>query len=75
MTLTLEEFCKVYIREIVQLHGVLVSIVLDRDPRFTAHIFYNFKNIEFRLKVSLQESLLVFQIFRNSLLKKHVLNY
>ena len=37
MTLTLEEFCKLYIREIVILHGVPVSIVFDRDPRFTAH--------------------------------------
>ena len=37
MTFTLEEFCGLYIREIVRLHGVLVSIVSDRDPRFTAH--------------------------------------
>ena len=37
MTFTLEEFCKLYIREIVRLHGVPVSIVSDRDPRFTAH--------------------------------------
>ena len=36
MTFTLEEFCKLYIREIVQLHGVPVSIVSDRDLRFTA---------------------------------------
>ena len=35
VTFTLEEFCRLYIREIVRLHGVLVSIVLDRDPRFT----------------------------------------
>ena len=33
MTFTLEEFCQVYICEIVRLHGVPVSIVLDRDPR------------------------------------------
>ena len=33
MTFTLDEFCLLYICEIFRLHGVLVSIVLDRDPR------------------------------------------
>ena len=33
MTFTLEEFYRVYICEIVRLHGVLVSIISDRDPR------------------------------------------
>ena len=37
MTFALERFCRLYIREIVRLHGVPVSIVSDRDPRFTAH--------------------------------------
>ena len=36
MTFKQEEFCKLYIREIVRLHGVPVSIVSDRDPRFIA---------------------------------------
>ena len=37
MTFSLERFCRLNIREIVRLHGVPISIVLDRDPRFTAH--------------------------------------
>ena len=35
MTFTLEEFYRLYIWEIVRLHRVLVSIVSNRDPRFT----------------------------------------
>ena len=42
MTFTLERFCQLYIQEIVRLHGVPVSIVSDRDPRFTAHIWKSF---------------------------------
>ena len=34
MTFTLEKFCRLYICEIVRLHGVPVSIVSNRDPRF-----------------------------------------
>ena len=33
MTFIFEEFCRVYICEIVRLHGVSVSIVSDRDPK------------------------------------------
>ena len=36
-TFTLKEFCRLYVQEIVRLHGVLVSIVSDQDPRFMAH--------------------------------------
>ena len=43
MTFTMEEFYRLYIREIVWLHGVLVSIVLDRDPRFTAQFWKSFQ--------------------------------
>ena len=43
MTFTLEELCKLYICEIVRLHGVLVSIISDRDPKFTAHFWKIFQ--------------------------------
>ena len=42
MTCTLEEFCRLYIREIVWLHRVPFSIVSNRDPRFTAHFWKSF---------------------------------
>ena len=43
MTFTLEEFCRLYILEIIRLHGVPVSIVSDRDPRFTAQFWKSFQ--------------------------------
>ena len=33
---TLEHLAKLYVQEIIRLHGVPVSIVSDRDPRFTS---------------------------------------
>ena len=42
MTFTFEEFDRLYIREIVQLYGVSVSIISDRDPRFTAQFWRSF---------------------------------
>ena len=45
MTFTLEELFRLYIREIVQLQGVLVSIVSNRDPRFTAHFWKSFQRV------------------------------
>ena len=43
MTFTLEELCRLYIREIFRLHGAPVSIVLDMDPRFMTHFWKSFQ--------------------------------
>ena len=42
MTFTLEDSNRLYIQEIVWLHGVPVSIVSDRGPRFTAYFLKSF---------------------------------
>ena len=45
MNFTLERFYRFYIREIVRLHGVPVSIVSNRDPMFTAHFWKSFQKV------------------------------
>ena len=53
MTFALKRFCRIYIREIVRLHGVPGSIVSDKDPRFTAYFWKSFqKAIGTRLTMS-----------------------
>ena len=36
---TVDKLSRLYVREIIRLHGVPVSIVSDRDPRFTARFW------------------------------------
>ena len=43
MTFTLEEFCRLYIQDIVWLHGVSVSIISHIDLRFTARFWKSFQ--------------------------------
>ena len=45
MTFSLERFCRLYIREILRLYGVPVSIVSDRDSRFSAHFWESSKRL------------------------------
>ena len=43
MTFIFEEFDRSYLREIFKLYGVSVSIISDRDPRFTAQFWRSFQ--------------------------------
>ncbi|XP_073057247.1 uncharacterized protein [Primulina eburnea] len=38
-TFTMNQYAEVYVAEIVRLHGIHVSIVSDRDPRFTSEFW------------------------------------
>ena len=53
MTFALERLFRLYIRELVRLHGVPVSIVSDKVPRFTAYFWKSFqKDMGTRLTMS-----------------------
>ena len=39
----LDKLAELYIREIVRLHGILISIISDRDPRFTSRFWGKFQ--------------------------------
>ncbi|EOY16995.1 Uncharacterized protein TCM_036100 [Theobroma cacao] len=42
-TFSIERLARLYIDEVVRLHGVPVSIVSDRDPRFTSRFWLKFQ--------------------------------
>jgi len=35
----MDKLAELYVREVVRLHGVPTTIVLDRDPRFTSRFW------------------------------------
>lgn len=36
MNFSMDQYARLYIKEVIRLHGILASIVSDRDPRFTS---------------------------------------
>ena len=41
---SLDKLAQLYVREIIRLHGTPVSIVSDRDPRFTSRFWPSLQN-------------------------------
>jgi hypothetical protein len=39
MTDSVDKLAKLYINKVIRFYGVLVSIILDRDPRFTSRLW------------------------------------
>jgi hypothetical protein len=44
ITNSMDKLAELYVREIVRLHGVPISIVSDRDPRFTSRFWEKLQN-------------------------------
>ena len=38
---SMDRLASLYIKEIVRMHGVLISLVSDRDPRFTSRFWHS----------------------------------
>ena len=43
-TSSMEKLAKLYVKDIVRLHGALVTIVSDRGPRFTSRFWPSLQN-------------------------------
>jgi hypothetical protein len=41
MTDLVDKLAKLYVNEVIRLHGVPVSIISDRDPRFTSRLWHS----------------------------------
>jgi hypothetical protein len=41
MTNLVDKLAKLYVDEVIILHGVPISIISDRDPRFTSRLWPN----------------------------------
>jgi len=43
MTNSVDKLAKLYVDEVIRLHGVPVSIISDQDPRFTSRLWPSFQ--------------------------------
>jgi len=45
MTNPIDKLVKLYVKKVVRLHGVPISILFDRDPRFTSILWLRIQNV------------------------------
>ena len=43
VTFTAEQLVELYLKEVVQLHGILLSVILDRDTKFVSKFWHRFQ--------------------------------
>ena len=75
VSFSMDQLTSLYIKEIVRMHGVSVSIASNRDPRFTSRFWYSLQNsmgtkLNFNTAFHLQtdgQSKIVFQILEDLL--------
>jgi hypothetical protein len=63
---SVEKLAQLYIKEVVRLHGVPVSIVFDSDPRFTSRLWPSIQRAlgtRLNLSTALGTSQILFNIF------------
>ena len=54
MTDSVDKLAKLYVNEVIRLHGVPVSIISDRDPRFTSRLWPTLQQaLETKLNLSM----------------------
>jgi len=54
ITESVDKIAKIYINDAIRLHGILVSIVSDQDPRFTSRLWLSIQHaLGIRLDVSI----------------------
>ena len=41
VSFSMDKLASLYVKEIVRMHGVSVSIILDKDPRFTSRFWHS----------------------------------
>ncbi|GJZ21303.1 putative reverse transcriptase domain-containing protein [Tanacetum coccineum] len=51
----LEKLARMYLKDVVTRHGILVSIICDRDPRFASHFWRSLQKLGLELTIAIKQ--------------------